>query len=257
MLHSVQSVRHDEVACPVAAGTTFARTQDSSYRPGLTSSWSSSSSKDVVLPAMDRTLYDCSYDRPPPTSFLTPPSLLQPPGIYHPTAGGVAELPYCPPPARLHDEVNACTPPYFERRFLAPEVLERATSGVYSGAGGGMSLSYRDAPQVKSEACCVSGCADRDCSMHHPSVLLANSDSLMRTPRSNLTPPPPPSLSMFTWRPGQSRCSSDQTNFAPTYFTNFVADQPSCHSPVGADGESLKLQSRNFVVLKLLLNVSI
>jgi len=228
MLHCV-SVHHDEVACRVAAGTTSARTSRD-HPPGL----ASGTSWDVT--AMDRTVYDC-YDPPPPTAFLTPPSLL-PPSIYHPPAvAGVAELSYCPPTSRLHSDVDS-SPPYFERRFLPAEAMvDRATSGVYGG--GGMSMQYRDVP-TKSAGGCVSGSGLRDdrgdCSMHS-SMLLA-CDSLLRTP-ANLTPPPPP-LSMFTWRPpGQTNCSDHSSSFPPTYFTNFVVDQPSCHSPVGADRESV------------------
>ena len=223
------NTHHDDVACRGHAvpGATPAPSDHALFPAGLaSSSWAFT--EDV--PAMDRPVavtYSCFDPPPTPASFLTPSSLA-PPGIFHATAR-VGELPYC------QNDADS-TPPYFigDRR-LPPEVLDRATSGVY----GGISMQYRDTKSALTAGCVpgaglCSSSDDRDCTMR--SVLLAG-DSLMRTP-ANLTPPP----SVFAWRGGQTSCSSSTADHRfPPYFTNFVVDQSSCHSPVGADRESVVL----------------
>jgi len=238
MRHSVKTHHDDEVACRghAAAGATPVCGDHGLFAAGLGSSWTFA--EDVS--GMDRSIavrtYGC-YDPPPtPATFQSPPSLM-PPGMYHATPAGVGELHYYP---SSHQNNVEATPPYFigDRR-LPPEVLDHTTSGVY----GGMSMQYRDA-KLALTAGGVSGSGfrsspdDRDCSMR--AVLLAGAgDALMRTP-ANLTPPP----SMFSWRGGQSSGSSSTADHEPvssyaTYYTNTIVDQPSCHSPVGADRESV------------------
>jgi len=240
MLHSVNTRLDDnDDACrghAVATATPVCADRGL-FAAALASSWSFA---EDVVPVMDRSVavtYGC-YDPPPtPSTFPSPPSLL-PSSMFHATAAaGIGEPHYHPP--SHHNDVEA-TPPYYIGDRRLP--LDYATNGVY----GGISMQYHDTKAAVAGGG-VPSPDDRDCSMR--AVILAG-DARMRTP-ANLTPPP----SMFAWRGPQTSCSLSTADYKPvgsfpSYYPNIVVDQPSCHSPVGADRKSLMYISISIVPLK-------